>query len=46
MPTHEEWARLLREFVNLTESEQDRFIVAMKHMVEDARAGKPFRSGL
>ena len=46
MPTHEEWARFLREFVNLTESEQDRFIVAMKHMVEDAQAGKPFRSGL
>jgi hypothetical protein len=38
----EELAQFLREFATLTESNQDRFITAMKRMVPDARAGKPF----
>jgi hypothetical protein len=46
MPTHEELAQFMREYLKLTVAEQDRFIVAMKHMVDDARAGKPFRPGL
>ncbi len=46
MPTHEELAQFLREFAKLTEAEQDRFIDAMKQMVSDLRAGRPFRAGL
>lgn len=46
MPTHEELTQFLREFAKLTVTDQDRFIVAMKHMVSDTRAGRPFRPGL
>jgi hypothetical protein len=46
MPTHEELAQFVREFAKLTRAEQDRFIVAMKHLVSDIRAGRPFRPGL
>ena len=46
MTTHEEFAQFLREFAKLTRVEQDRFLVAIKRLVSDARAGRPFRSGL
>ena len=46
MPPHEEFAQFQREFDKLPEFEQDRFILAMKRMVADLRAGQPFRSGL
>ncbi|HEV2237959.1 MAG TPA: hypothetical protein VGR57_14965 [Ktedonobacterales bacterium] len=46
MPTHEELERFLREFARLSVANQDRFILAMKHMVSDVRAGRPFRPGL
>lgn len=46
MPTHEEFAQFLREFARLTESDQDRFVDAMKQMVVDLRAKRPFRPGL
>jgi hypothetical protein len=42
MPTHHELAQFLREFAKLSESQQDRFIYAMKQMVADLRAGRPF----
>lgn len=46
MPTHDELAQFLREFVKLTESQQDAFIDAMKHMVADLRDRQRFRAGL
>ncbi len=46
MPTHEEFAQFLREFANLSQADQDRFIAAMKQMVRDLRASRPFRPGL
>lgn len=45
MPTHEEFAQFLREFARLTPAQQDLFIIAVKHMVEDLRKGQGFRSG-
>lgn len=46
MPTHDELAQFLREYAKLSESQQDRFIYAMKQLVADLRAGRPFRSSL
>jgi len=46
MPTHEEFSQFLHEFAKLSEDEQDQFILAMKHMVEDMRDGRGFRPGL
>ncbi|MEO7000574.1 MAG: hypothetical protein ABI068_02060 [Ktedonobacterales bacterium] len=46
MLTHEEFSQFLREFAKLSEDEQDQFILAMKHMVEDMRDGRGFRPGL
>lgn len=46
MPTHSELQQFVREFAKLTEAEQDQFVFAMKHMVEDLRAGRPFRASL
>jgi hypothetical protein len=46
MPTHREQEQILREFAKLTEAQQDQFAVAMKHMVEDLRAKRPFRASL
>lgn len=46
MPTHDELAQFVREFAKLTEAQQDQFIDAMKQMVADMRARRPFRPGL
>ena len=46
MPTHEEFAQFLREFAALTPAQQARFLDALRKMVNDLRAGQPFRSGL
>jgi hypothetical protein len=46
MPTHDEFAQFLREFNKLSEAQQDAFIDAMKQMVADLRAGRPFRRSL
>jgi ABC-type Fe3+-hydroxamate transport system substrate-binding protein len=46
MPAHDEWPQFLREFGKLTQAQQDQFIAAMKQMVADMRAGRPFRPGL
>ncbi len=46
MPTPDEWTKFLREIARLTEAQQDRFIDAMKQMVADLRARKPFRTSL
>ncbi len=46
MPTHDEWSQFRREFGKLTHAQQDQFIDAMKQMVADMRARRPFRPGL
>jgi hypothetical protein len=46
MPTHDEVAQFLREFNKLSEAQQDAFIDAMKQMVTDLRASRPFRRSL
>lgn len=46
MPTHDELVRFLREYANLTEEEQTRFLTAVRKMVEDMRAGRGYRPGL
>lgn len=46
MPTHDEEEQFLREFAKLTAAQQDRFVDAMKEMVEDLRFNRRFRPGL
>ncbi len=46
MPTHDELERFLREYDALDATEQDRFLKAMKKMVNDLRAGHGYRAGL
>ena len=46
MPTHDEMAQFLREFVKLGDVEQDLFIDAMKMMVADLRAKRQMRTSL
>lgn len=44
MPTHEEATQFLRDLARLTLGEQTLFAAAIRKMVEDLRAGRPFRS--
>jgi hypothetical protein len=46
MPTHDELPQFIREYLKLTEDEQDRFLKAMKHLVQDLRSGSVLRPGL
>jgi hypothetical protein len=46
MPTHDELPQFICEYLKLTEDEQDRFLKAMKHLVQDLRAGSALRPGL
>jgi hypothetical protein len=46
MPTHDEFAQFVREFIALTPAQQKQFIKAMKQMVADLRAGTGFRPSL
>ena len=46
MPTHEESSQFLREFARLTPAKQALFLAAVREMVEDLKAGQPFRAGL
>jgi hypothetical protein len=46
MPTHEEEPQFLREFVSLTSAQRARFQDAVRKMVNDMRAGQPYRPGL
>ena len=46
MPTHEEEPRFLREFARLTPQQRAAFLATMHEMVEDLRAGRPFRNSL
>ena len=46
MPKHSENEQFRREWAALSQAEQDRFIVAMKKMVADLKAGRSYRSGL
>lgn len=46
MPTHEEEAQFLREFAALTPAQRARFLDATRKMVNDLRAGQPFRPSL
>jgi len=46
MPTHEELSQFLREFSALPASHREMFVKAMRQMVEDLRAKRPFRASL
>lgn len=46
MPTYERWPGFLREYLKLTEEKQVQFMDAVEDMVEDMKAGRPFRPGL
>jgi hypothetical protein len=46
MPTHDEDLQFLREFAALSPAQRARFLDAMHKMVNDLRAGQPFRSSL
>ena len=46
MPTHDELPQFIREYLKLTEDGQDRFLKAMKHLVQDLRSGSVFHPGL
>lgn len=46
MPTHDEASQFLREFAGLAPDQQARFLDAMRKMVNDLKAGQPFRPSL
>lgn len=46
MPTYERLPRFDRDFDALSDSERDRFRVAIRKFVEDLEAGGRFRAGL
>ena len=46
MPTHEEEPLFAREFASLTIAHKTRFQDAVRKMVNDMKAGQPFRPGL
>jgi hypothetical protein len=46
MPTHEEEPLFAREFASLTTAQKTRFQDAVRKMVNDLKAGQPFRPGL
>lgn len=45
-PTYEAEPRFSREYARLTPGQQKRFRTAVSDMIEDIRAGRPFRPGL
>ena len=45
-PTYESRPTFGRDYANLTPEQRKRFLAAVGEMVEDLRAGRPFRSGL
>lgn len=46
MPTYESEARFLAEFLALDEADRRLFSAAVRLMVADLKAGRPFRKGL
>ena len=46
MPTHNEDAQFLREFLALSPERRARFLDALRKFVNDLQAGQPFRPGL
>jgi hypothetical protein len=46
MPTHEEEPLFAREFASLTTTQKTGFQDAVRKMVNDLKAGQPFRPGL
>jgi hypothetical protein len=46
MPTHEELAQFLREFTALPPYQRRQFLRAVQKLVNDLRAGQPFRPSL
>lgn len=46
MPTHDEASRFLRDWATLTPDQRALFKVAMREMVDDLKAKRPFRARL
>src|SRR5579871_6735566 len=46
MPTYERWPGFVREYLRLTEEKRALFMEAVAKMVEDMKAGRPFRPEL
>lgn len=46
MPTHDELPQFLREYAALTRDQKILFLAAIDKMVEDVKAGRPFRASL
>lgn len=46
MPTHEEDSSFWRDWASLTLEQKKAFLTAVGKLVEDLRAGRPFRPGL
>lgn len=46
MPTYDRWASFVREYLRLTPAQRLLFMDAVEDMVEDLKAGRPFRPGL
>ncbi len=46
MPTHEEESEFLRDFAALSPDQRAQFLDAMRKMVNDLKAGQPFRPSL
>lgn len=46
MPTHDEVPTFWRDWSQLTPAQRERFLAAMREMVEDLKARQPFRASL
>jgi hypothetical protein len=46
MPTHDERPQFLREYAALPRDQRIHFLAAIDKLVEDLKAGRPFRPGL
>lgn len=46
VPTYERWPGFVREYMSLTEEKRTQFMDAVEDMVEDLKAGRPFRPEL